>query len=61
MISDLIPPSEQTGVYGKSAALGSLGFIVGPFMGGHLSEMKHGFTYVSGVTALSFLVNLGKI
>lgn len=61
MISDLIPPSEQTGAYGKSAALGSLGFIVGPFLGGHLSELKQGFTYVSGVTALSFLVNLGKL
>ncbi|XP_018565092.1 major facilitator superfamily domain-containing protein 9-like [Anoplophora glabripennis] len=59
VISDLIPPGDQTGVYGRSAALSSLGFIVGPFLGGHLSEIKHGFTYVSGVTALAFLVNLG--
>ncbi|KAJ8921873.1 hypothetical protein NQ315_008506 [Exocentrus adspersus] len=59
VISDLIPASEQTEVFGRSAALGSLGFIIGPFIGGHLSEIKHGFTYVSALTASLFLANFG--
>ncbi|KAG5877556.1 hypothetical protein JTB14_023329 [Gonioctena quinquepunctata] len=59
LISDLIPPKEQSETFGKSASLASLGFIIGPFVGGNLSELKHGFSYVCILTAILFLVNYG--
>ncbi|KAJ8939605.1 hypothetical protein NQ318_010612 [Aromia moschata] len=59
VISDIVPPSEQTVIFGRSAALGSFGFIIGPLIAGHLSEVRNGFTYVCALTALLFLINLG--
>nr|XP_023026470.1 major facilitator superfamily domain-containing protein 9-like isoform X2 [Leptinotarsa decemlineata] len=57
MITDLIPRKKQSETFGKSASLASLGFIIGPFVGGNLSELKHGFTYVSILTAGIFSIN----
>nr|XP_023026463.1 major facilitator superfamily domain-containing protein 9-like isoform X1 [Leptinotarsa decemlineata] len=59
MITDLIPRKKQSETFGKSASLASLGFIIGPFVGGNLSELKHGFTYVSILTAGIFSINYG--
>ncbi|KAJ8948386.1 hypothetical protein NQ314_008426 [Rhamnusium bicolor] len=57
VITDLVPHNEQTGIFGRSAAFSSVGFIIGPFIGGHLSEINHGFTYVCGLTVTSFIIN----
>ncbi|RZC31959.1 MFS 1 domain containing protein [Asbolus verrucosus] len=60
IITDLLPVEERAGAFGKSAAFGSLGFIVGPVIGGHLSEVSNGFSYVCALTGLLFVINIGK-
>uniref|UniRef100_A0A6P7GW81 Major facilitator superfamily domain-containing protein 9-like n=1 Tax=Diabrotica virgifera virgifera TaxID=50390 RepID=A0A6P7GW81_DIAVI len=57
VITDLVSPEEQNDIFGKSASVASLGFIVGPFVGGNLSELNHGFTYVCMLTGLLFIIN----
>jgi MFS family permease len=59
IITDLLPPSERASAFGRSAAWGSLGFIIGPTLGGHLSEFNNGFTYVCVLTSLLFVINIG--
>lgn len=60
VIADLLPKEKHAKVYGTSSALGSLGFVVGPVIGGHLSELNYGFSYASMLTGLIFLVNAGE-
>ncbi|KAF5278572.1 hypothetical protein FQA39_LY00614 [Lamprigera yunnana] len=61
LISDNIPKEKQTKVYGWSTAVSSLGFVVGPIIGGHLSELNNGFSYVCTLTSLIFICNYGLI
>ncbi|XP_063906039.1 major facilitator superfamily domain-containing protein 9-like [Zophobas morio] len=58
IITDLLPVSQRASAFGKSTAFSSLGFIIGPTLGGHLSEMTNGFTYVCALTCLLFIINI---
>ncbi|CAG9765221.1 unnamed protein product [Ceutorhynchus assimilis] len=59
IISDICPPDKHMEIFGKSAAISGIGFIVGPFLGGHISEVSNGFSYVSFLTMVLFFINIG--
>lgn len=59
IIGDILPREKHAEVYGRSAAISSLGFVVGPIIGGHLSELSHGFSYVCALTTVLFIINIG--
>ncbi|KAF2882247.1 hypothetical protein ILUMI_23915 [Ignelater luminosus] len=61
IIGDVLPREKHAEVFGRSAAISSLGFVVGPIIGGHLSELSHGFSYVCTLTAVLFIINIGFI
>lgn len=58
IIADEVPPYEQAGAYGKLAAISGVGFIIGPIVGGHISDHKHGFSYITVIILLCFWVNI---
>lgn len=60
VITENLPVNEQSGILGRSAAWGSIGFIVGPFLSGHLSELPNGFFYVCTITSTLFIINFCK-
>ncbi|XP_046740592.1 major facilitator superfamily domain-containing protein 9-like isoform X2 [Diprion similis] len=59
ILSDRVLPEEQSKISGRLTALSSAGFIVGPAIGGHLTEFEDGFSYLCYCTALLFAVNIG--
>ncbi|EEZ97676.1 major facilitator superfamily domain-containing protein 9 isoform X2 [Tribolium castaneum] len=59
IITDLVPPSDRASAFGRSTAFGSLGFIIGPTLGGHLIERKNGFFHVCLFTSVLFIINVG--
>ncbi|CAH0559623.1 unnamed protein product [Brassicogethes aeneus] len=59
IITDVITPKERSAAFGKSTAWGNLGFIIGPLIGGYLSEYPNGFMYVCLITSGLFILNLG--
>ncbi|XP_057671124.1 major facilitator superfamily domain-containing protein 9-like [Diorhabda carinulata] len=59
VITDLVPLKEQNEFFARSAAVASFGFIIGPFVGGHISEFENGFTYVCLFTGMLFIINYG--
>lgn len=56
-ITDLVPSKDQTAVFGRSSAFASIGFIAGPFLGGHLMDLPNGYSLVSLLATLLFIVN----
>ncbi|KAL3280334.1 hypothetical protein HHI36_017823 [Cryptolaemus montrouzieri] len=58
MISDLFPSEKLAEMLSRSAALGTMGFIVGPVIGGYISELPNGFTYVCLLTSTFFFSNI---
>lgn len=60
-IADIVPGSDRADAYGKSNSFGSLGFVVGPVIGGHVYELQNGFFYVCVLTFFLFIINFGKI
>ncbi|XP_067128265.1 major facilitator superfamily domain-containing protein 9-like [Centruroides vittatus] len=56
-LADITPDNQKPNVFGKFNAISSLGFIVGPTVGGHLSEVPYGFEIVCSVSSLLFLIN----
>lgn len=59
IIGDEIPPYKQAGAYGKLAAISGVGFIVGPVVGGHIIDYEHGFSFVTIIIMVCFLINIG--
>uniref|UniRef100_A0A1B6DT32 Major facilitator superfamily (MFS) profile domain-containing protein n=1 Tax=Clastoptera arizonana TaxID=38151 RepID=A0A1B6DT32_9HEMI len=57
LVADIIPPDDQSKSHGKLNAIASLGFVIGPAIGGHIVEMNNGFTLVCLTTCLIFLLN----
>lgn len=57
---DISSSADQSKNIGIFNAVSSIGFIVGPVVGGHIAEMKDGFYIVSLLTALIFFINFGK-
>lgn len=58
MITDLFPSEKHAEVLSRSSALSSVGFIIGPFIGGLISEYQNGFAYVCVLTSILFAVNV---
>ncbi|XP_037079213.1 major facilitator superfamily domain-containing protein 9-like [Pollicipes pollicipes] len=56
LLVDLRPPSERQTAIGWFNAVSSMGFIVGPPIGGHLAELDGGFRLVTLLCASLFCV-----
>ncbi|XP_052811530.1 major facilitator superfamily domain-containing protein 9-like isoform X1 [Mya arenaria] len=56
-LADIITDSEQAAVIGNFNAVSSVGFIVGPVVGGHVAERKGGFYLVALLAGLIFFIN----
>lgn len=54
-----MPREQQAEAWGFTSALGNIGFIIGPIIGGHVSELHHGFYYVCCITSFLFIINAG--
>ncbi|XP_029968515.1 major facilitator superfamily domain-containing protein 9 [Salarias fasciatus] len=61
LLSDLVSESERPLVMGHFNAASSVGFILGPVVGGYLTEHEGGFYTSSFVCAAIFLVNAGLV
>ncbi|KAI7808987.1 putative major facilitator superfamily domain-containing protein 9, partial [Triplophysa rosa] len=61
LLSDLVSEKERPLVMGHFNAASSVGFILGPVVGGYLTEHEGGFYLSSFVCAAIFLLNAGLV
>ncbi|KAG9271330.1 major facilitator superfamily domain-containing protein 9 [Astyanax mexicanus] len=61
LLSDLVSEAERPLVMGHFNAASSVGFILGPVVGGYLTEHEGGFYLSSFVCASIFLLNSGLV
>ncbi|XP_028847445.1 major facilitator superfamily domain-containing protein 9 [Denticeps clupeoides] len=61
LLSDLVSETERPLVMGHFNAASSVGFILGPVVGGYLTEHEGGFYMSSFVCATIFLLNTGLV
>ncbi|KAM3607745.1 uncharacterized protein V6R79_012982 [Siganus canaliculatus] len=61
LLSDLVTESERPLVMGHFNAASSVGFILGPVVGGYLTEHEGGFYTSSFTCAAIFLLNAGLV
>ncbi|XP_029315195.1 major facilitator superfamily domain-containing protein 9 [Cottoperca gobio] len=61
LLSDLVSESERPLVMGHFNAASSVGFILGPVVGGYLTEHEGGFYTSSFTCAVIFLINAGLV
>ncbi|XP_041858484.1 major facilitator superfamily domain-containing protein 9 [Melanotaenia boesemani] len=61
LLSDLVSESERPLVMGHFNAASSVGFILGPVVGGYLTEHEGGFYTSSFTCAAIFLINAGLV
>lgn len=61
LIADSVPPGEQTAVFGKMGALGALGFIAGPLIGGIVLDRSNGFFYLTLILTALSVASWGKL
>ncbi|XP_062390101.1 major facilitator superfamily domain-containing protein 9 [Sardina pilchardus] len=61
LLSDLVSETERPLVMGHFNAASSVGFILGPVVGGYLTEHEGGFYTSSFVCAAIFLLNAGLV
>ena len=59
-MADATPKERHVTVFGQMNAAGSIGFIVGPVIGGHLAELPGGFYLISMMSASLFVLNFGR-
>lgn len=57
LLADITPAEDQSQVFGVFNAMSSIGFIIGPMAGGHISEMENGFSMVCNIGAIFFLID----
>ncbi|KAM4700990.1 major facilitator superfamily domain-containing protein 9 [Discoglossus pictus] len=60
-LSDLVPEQERPLVIGRFNAASSIGFILGPVVGGFLTELHGGFYINSFLCCFIFIVNAGLV
>lgn len=60
VISDNLPSEEQTAAYSKLGALGALGFILGPVIGGVLYYQTNDFSYIAPLLSFITLICIGN-
>lgn len=61
LLSDLVTETERPLIMGHFNAASSVGFILGPVVGGYLTEHEGGFYMSSFVCAAIFLLNAGAL
>ncbi|XP_060732210.1 major facilitator superfamily domain-containing protein 9 [Tachysurus vachellii] len=61
LLSDIVSETERPLVMGHFNAASSVGFILGPVVGGYLTEHEGGFYMSSFVCAVIFLLNAGLV
>ncbi|KAK2839977.1 hypothetical protein Q5P01_013717 [Channa striata] len=61
LLSDLVSQSERPLVMGHFNAASSVGFILGPVVGGYLTEHEGGFYTSSFTCAAIFIINAGLV
>lgn len=61
LLSDLVSERDRPLVMGRFNAASSVGFILGPVVGGYLTELEDGFYQTSFICASIFLLNAGKL
>ena len=59
-LSDISSGVEQSTILGHFNAVSSIGFILGPTVGGHLAEKPGGFYTVAILAGLLFFINFGE-
>ncbi|XP_076059841.1 major facilitator superfamily domain-containing protein 9-like isoform X2 [Oratosquilla oratoria] len=57
LLADITPEKEHSLMFGRFNAASSMGFIIGPMLGGHLSEVEHGFFWVCLIGASFFILD----
>lgn len=57
-LSDITLPEERAGVLGKFNAVGSLGFIIAPVIGGTIAMQENGYLKVSLLTCSVYLFGM---
>lgn len=60
LLTDVAYSTDQLEVQSRLVSFGSVGFMVGPIIGGHLTELENGFYYVCCIVTLFFWINTGK-
>ncbi|XP_050390562.1 major facilitator superfamily domain-containing protein 9 [Patella vulgata] len=60
-LADFIPAHDRNTVLGHFNAASSIGFILGPMVGGHIAELPGGFNMVGLLSAFIFILNSGLI
>ena len=60
-LADITTRADQTAKIGHFNAASSIGFILGPPVGGHIAEMKDGFYLVSLLTGIVFFLNFSTL
>ncbi|XP_030313855.1 major facilitator superfamily domain-containing protein 9 isoform X2 [Calypte anna] len=61
LLSDLVSERDRPLVMGRFNAASSVGFILGPVVGGYLAELEDGFYQTSFICASIFLLNAGLV
>lgn len=57
---EVTPQPDQSGVLGTFNAASSMGFILGPMVGGRLAETSGGFYKVALLCTVIFVLNAGE-
>ncbi|XP_040280953.1 major facilitator superfamily domain-containing protein 9 [Bufo bufo] len=60
-LSDLVSEKERPHVMGRFNSASSMGFILGPVVGGYLTELQGGFYITSILCTCIFLINAGLV
>ncbi|NXL84337.1 MFSD9 protein, partial [Alectura lathami] len=61
LLSDLVLERDRPLVMGRFNAASGVGFILGPVVGGYLTELEDGFSQTSFICACIFLLNAGLV
>lgn len=59
-LAEVTPQPDQSGVLGTFNAASSMGFILGPMVGGRLAETSGGFYKVALLCTVIFVLNAGE-
>ena len=59
-MAEATPKKNHVTIFGQMNAAGSIGFIVGPPIGGHMAELPGGFYIISMLSAGLFILNFGR-
>lgn len=60
-LSELVSEKERSAVLGHFNAASSVGFILGPLVGGHVAELQGGFFYSACIAGFIFVLNAALV